>query len=86
MNEFIAEAGETQGFYALLQGEAEDESYRLKNLCILRLADGYLSGPDQAFFATENTGTDVPVVDKAVYTSGAYLREHYRNADVEAIS
>lgn len=59
-----------QELYALLNAEAKDESYRLRSLRIVRLADGTLSKADRVFFASETTDDDVPVVDKAVYTSG----------------
>lgn len=59
-----------QAFYSLLQAEAAGESYRLRNLLIVRLIDGNLTTPDQAFFAAENTGNALSIVDKAVYTSG----------------
>jgi len=60
-----------QEFYALLNGEAKDQVQRLKALRIVRLADGTLSKAERAFFASEGTGSDVPVVDRATYSSGA---------------
>ncbi len=64
-----------QEFYALLNDEVNDKSYRLKYLCIVRLADGTLGRADRAFFAGENTGSDIPVVDRAVYTSGTSKKQ-----------
>lgn len=59
-----------QELYALLQGEAANDTSRLKTLRIVRLADGTLVRADQAFFASATTADDIPVVDKGVYTSG----------------
>ena len=59
-----------QELYALLHAEAGNDINRLKTLRIVRLADGNLGKADQAFFASETTAGDVPVVDKAVYSSG----------------
>lgn len=61
----------TQEFYALLQDEANHRSYALKTLRIVRLTDGALGLPGLSFFAAENAGGDIQIVDKAVYTSGA---------------
>jgi len=61
----------TQELYALLQDEASHRSYALKSLRIVRLTDGTLSLPNLSFFAAENAGGDIPIVDKRVYTSGA---------------
>jgi hypothetical protein len=63
-----------QEFYALMYDEVSLKSY-LTSLCIVRLADGTLSRADRAFFATENTSGDIPVVDKAVYTSGTSKKQ-----------
>jgi hypothetical protein len=60
-----------QELYALLHAEAGNDIHRHKVLHIVRLADGNLSRADQAFFASETTAGDIPVVDKAVYASGA---------------
>jgi len=60
-----------QEFYALLNAEAKDESHRFRSLLVVRLADGSLSKADGAFFASESTGNDLPLVHKAVYTSGS---------------
>lgn len=60
-----------QNFYALLHVEGKEQSHRFKSLRIVRLADGSLSTAPQTYFATENTGHGVPVVDKAVYTAGS---------------
>jgi hypothetical protein len=59
-----------QEFYALLHSEARNEAYRFKTLRIVRLADGNLSRADRAFFGSESTGDDLPIVDEAAYTSG----------------
>jgi len=59
-----------QELYALLQAELGNEAYRLKTLCIVRLADANLSRADRAFFAGGTTTGDIPVVDSATYTSG----------------
>ena len=61
----------TQELYALLN-DAEEKvlSYRLKTLRIVLLANGSLSRADRAFFAADGAGNDLPIVDKAVYTSG----------------
>jgi hypothetical protein len=59
-----------QELYALLHTEAATEIYRLKTLCIVRLADGNLGRADQVFFGNESTAGDVPIVDIAVYASG----------------
>jgi hypothetical protein len=59
-----------QEFYALLNAEGKEEAHRFKTLRIVRLADGNLSKAARAFFASESTGNDLPVVDKAAYTSG----------------
>lgn len=59
-----------QEFYALLNAEAREDAYRLGTLRIVLLADQALSRADRAFFASEDTGDDLPVVDKAVYSSG----------------
>lgn len=64
-----------QELYALLHGEAQNVSHQLKTLRIVRLSDGNLSRADQAFFATGTTAADVPVVDMAVYASGASKNE-----------
>lgn len=64
-----------QEFYALLNDEVNDRPHRLKPLCIVRLADGTLSRADRAFFAAESTSGDIPVVDKAVYTSGTSKKQ-----------
>lgn len=64
-----------QELYALLHGEAQNVSHQLKTLRIVRLSDGNLSRADQAFFATGTTAADVPVVDMAVYASGASKSE-----------
>jgi hypothetical protein len=64
-----------QELYALLHGEAQNVSHQLKALRIVRLSDGNLSRADQAFFATGTTAADVPVVDMAVYASGASKNE-----------
>lgn len=60
-----------QELYALLHAEAKDKSYRFKSLLLVRLGDKSLSKADAAFFATDNTGNNLPVVDKAAYTSGS---------------
>jgi hypothetical protein len=60
-----------QELYALLQAEAGSDAYGLEKLCIVRLADSNLSRGDQAFFANGTTAGDIPVVDAALYTSGA---------------
>lgn len=65
----------TQELYALLQDEASHKSYTLKSLRIVRLTDGTLGLPDLSFFAAENAGGDIPVVDQAVYTSGASKKQ-----------
>ncbi|MDF2116200.1 hypothetical protein PY365_11490 [Roseiarcaceae bacterium H3SJ34-1] len=64
-----------QELYALLHVEAQNVSHQLKTLRIVRLSDGNLSRADQAFFATGTTAADVPVVDMAVYASGASKSE-----------
>jgi hypothetical protein len=64
-----------QELYALLGSEARGDVHRLKTLCIVRLADETLSRAGRAFFASENTGDDVPIVDKAVYTSGTSKKQ-----------
>jgi hypothetical protein len=64
-----------QELYALLHGEAQNVSHQLKTLRIVRRSDGNLSRADQAFFATGTTAADVPVVDMAVYASGASKSE-----------
>jgi hypothetical protein len=64
-----------QKLYALLHAEGSDEGHRFKSLRFVRLADGSLSAGSKAFFATESTGADVPVVDKAVYTAGSSKKE-----------
>jgi hypothetical protein len=64
-----------QEFYALLNDEMNDRSHRIKPLCIVRLANGSLSRADRAFFAAENTSGDIPIVDKAVYTSGTSKKQ-----------
>jgi hypothetical protein len=60
-----------QELYALLQEEAGNAPSQFKTLHIVRLADGNLSRADQAFFASEGTAEDIPIVDKRVYTSGS---------------
>ena len=60
-----------QELYALLQEEAGNAIYQLKMLHIVRLADGNLSKADRAFFASGASAADMPIVDRAVYTSGA---------------
>ena len=65
----------TQELYALLQDEANYKSYVLKSLRIVRLTDGALGLPGLSFFAAENGGGDIPIVDKAVYTSGASKKQ-----------
>lgn len=60
-----------QEFYALLHTEAKDSLARLTSICIVRLANGDLSRPDRAYFSSESTGPDMPVVDRSVFTSGA---------------
>lgn len=64
-----------QEFYALLNADASDESYRLEDLRIVRLTDGALSRADQSFFASATSGSDLPVVDSAVYTSGTAKKQ-----------
>lgn len=59
-----------QEFYGLLHSEASNETYLLKTLRIVRLADGSLSRANHAFFGGESAGDNLPIVDKAVYTSG----------------
>lgn len=65
----------TQEFYALLQDEATHRSYALQSLRIVRLTGGGLGLPNLSFFAAENADGDVPVVDKAVYTSGTSKKQ-----------
>lgn len=60
-----------QELYALLHAEAKDKSYRFKPLLLVRLSNGSLTQSDGAFFVTESTGNELPVVDKAAYTSGS---------------
>jgi len=60
-----------QELYALLQGEAGHDIYRLKHLRIVRLADGTLSRGDQAFFSETAVSGEIPAVDRAAYTSGS---------------
>lgn len=64
-----------QELYALLHAEAGNDIYRLKTLRIVRLADGNLDKADRAFFVSETTAGDVPVVDNAVYTSGTSMSQ-----------
>ena len=64
-----------QEFYALLNADARDESNRLKDLRIVRLADGVLGRADQVFFPSTSSGGDLPVVDSAVYTSGTAKKQ-----------
>jgi hypothetical protein len=59
-----------QELYALFHAEEKDKSHRFTSLLIVRLADGSLSKAARAYFASETTGSDLPVVDKAVYTTG----------------
>ena len=63
-----------QEFYALLNDELSGIS-GLKPLCIVRVADGTLSRADLVFFAAESTSGDIPVADRAVYTSGTSKRQ-----------
>lgn len=65
----------TQEFYALLQDEATHRSHVLKSLRIVRLTGGVLGLPNVSFFAAESTDGDVPIVDKAVYTSGTSKKQ-----------
>jgi len=65
----------TQEFYALLQDEANHRSYTLKTLRIVRLAGGELGLPNLSFFAAENTGGDIAIVEEAVYTSGTSKKQ-----------
>ena len=60
-----------QELYALLQEEAASVLHQLKTLSIVRLADGNLTKADQAFFASGAAAEDIPIVDRAVYTSGS---------------
>jgi hypothetical protein len=60
-----------QEFYALLKEEAGNLVSQLRALQIVRLTDGSLSRGDQAFFAGEAAAEDMPIVERAVYTSGA---------------
>lgn len=64
-----------QEFYALLNADASDESYRLEDLRIVRLTDGALGRADLTFFASATSGSDLLVVDSAVYTSGTAKRQ-----------
>lgn len=64
-----------QEFYALLNTEASDDSYRLDSLRIVRLTDGKLSRADHVFFPSENTGPDLPAVDSAVYSFGTAKKQ-----------
>ena len=63
-----------QEFYALLNDEGSGIS-GLKPLCIVRLANGTLSRADGVFFAAESTSDDIPIADRAVYTSGTSMRQ-----------
>ena len=65
----------TQEFYALLQEEAANRSYLLKSLRIVRLTGGALGLPNLSFFAAQSADGDVPIVDKAVYTSGTSKKQ-----------
>jgi hypothetical protein len=65
----------TQEFYALLQDEAGHRAYALKTLRIVRLTGGELGLPNLSFFAAENAGSDIAIVDKAAYTSGASKKQ-----------
>lgn len=60
-----------QDLYALFNAEARDRISRFKSVRFVRLADGTMSRPDDAFFATENADADLPIVDETVYTSGS---------------
>ena len=64
-----------QEFYALLNADASDESYRLEDLRIVRLTDGALGRADHTFFASATSDSDLPVVDSAVYTSGTAKKQ-----------
>lgn len=64
-----------QELYALLQREAQNASYQLKTLRIVRLTDGNLCRPSQAFFASATAAVDIPTVDRAVYSSGTSTSE-----------
>lgn len=65
----------TQELYALLQDEANYKSYVLKSWRIVRLTDGTLGLPGLSFFTAENASGDIPIVDKAVYTSGTSKKQ-----------
>ena len=64
----------TQELYALLHDEADNMAYAFRSLRIVRLTGGAMGLPEFSFFA-ENSGGDVPIVDRAVYTSGASKKQ-----------
>ncbi len=59
-----------QRLYALLHTEFSQTLYRFKEVRLVRLHDGTLTVAARAFFPNDHAGTDLPVVDEAVYTSG----------------
>lgn len=69
-----------QELYALLNSEAQDEAGRLETLRIVRLADKTLTTADHAFFASEKTGNDLPIVDSAAYTSPGASKKQQEDA------
>lgn len=69
-----------QELYALLNSEAKEEARRLKTLRIVRLADETQSRADRAFFASENTGDGMPIVDNAVYMSPGTSKKQQEDA------
>ena len=69
-----------QKLYALLYRELEDELWRLRNLCIVRLSAGEYRIGKECYFPTEDTQEDsvLPRVAMGTYTSGGSKAEKER--------
>ncbi len=69
-----------QKLYALLYRELEDELWRLRNLCIVRLSTGKYRVGSECYFPTEDTQEDsvLPRVAMGTYTSGRSKAEKER--------
>lgn len=59
-----------QRLYTLLHTELSQTLYRVKEVRLVRLHDGTLTVAARAFFPNDHAGTDLPIVDAAVYASG----------------